>query len=104
MKEYMIEADDDLDFQICDTSGEYINLITNLDMWSFSGNINFVIIVYDITDYDSFDHLKNWFDISYRMKKLKQYDDNNKDQLYYIIGNKREIDNEINREVNYSQT
>ncbi|MCQ2818463.1 MAG: GTP-binding protein [archaeon] len=75
--------DEVIKLQIWDTCGQelYRSLITN-----FYRNSSLAILVYSVTDKDSFRHLDNW------IKELKNY--SNPDVKMFLIGNKVDLENE----------
>ena len=84
---------------------EYKNMKFNLQIWDTSGqeiyqaitknfyrNADGIIFVYDVTNKDSFNNLKNWLNIT---------DEYNKEYKKIIVGNKVDIENkrEINKDI-----
>ena len=66
--------------QIWDTAGqERYKTITT----SYYRNANAITIVYDISDYDSFEHIKTWMD------EIHQYAKEN--VLIFLVGNKSDL-------------
>ena len=82
-KTQIIKNDDNYKFVIWDTSGqEKFNSIIS----SYYRDIGVAIIVFDLTNYESFKNIKNWVDV------ISQYQVDGKEEIIKIIvGNKSDL-------------
>ena len=70
-------------------------------MSSYYENIDVVLVVYDITNYPTFENIEEWLEgVRQKLRQSAPYTVSH--ILYYVIGNKADIDNEkINRKTGH---
>ena len=81
----MSVGDKQIELQIWDTAGQerYRSLIPN-----YLRGASVVIVVYDVTDRKSFDHVKEWIDVV----------DDRDSVMIYLVGNKIDLERVISRD------